>query len=675
MKIRAKLSIAMIALMLVTTLIMGGVALFKSASTITEVTRASMTDINKENTMILKSMIDKERRTVSLIAAQKEVEEFLLKSQNGESVTEMQTPLNQKLLRMVAETGNLEHIFIVNAKGVIIADSNVNLIGTDVNDRAYTKSILSSGNPGISETLKSKATGVYIVVFTYPVKVNGELLGFAATAVTADSIIKYLADTKILNTDSSYAYLVDEKGTMLYHPDKKKIGLAVESTQIKAVVERVKKGENVNPAIVDYDYQGKKKEAAYSVIPETKWTLVVTGDIGEIMSPVNSLIKYIIIIGGILAFVSLLIGLVISTRIASPIVKLTELINKTADLELKYDARYDYLIKNKDETGTIAKATFKTRQVLREMAEKLLDVSQVIMENAENMERLSNQIQENAHDNSATTQQLSAGMEETAASSEEITATTSEINSNVEAIAEKVKGGAEISKQITVRANTLKLEAAESAKTAKTVYHEVKSKMENAIEESKTISQISVLTDTILSITSQTNLLALNAAIEAARAGEAGKGFAVVADEIRKLAEQSSKTASGIQGIVKSVYSSVGHMKENSEAILTFIDQSVLSDYDKLTKVSDQYNSDAEFIDHLMSEFEISANQLDVAVTSISTAMNEVAATINESAKGVQDIAEKTTEIVDKTLQETKLADQNSHGAKELLVLVEKFKI
>lgn len=675
MKIRAKLSIAMIALMLVTTLIMGGVALYKSASTITSVTRASMTDINKENSIILKSMIDKERRTVSLIAAQKEVEEFLLKSKNGESVTELQTPLNQKLLKTVADTGNLEHIFIVNAKGVIIADSNINLIGTDVNDRAYTKNILSSGNPGISETLKSKATGVYIVAFTYPVKVNGQLLGFAATAVTADSIIKYLADAKILNTKSSYAYLVDEKGTMLYHPDKKKIGLPVENEQIKAVVERVQKGENVNPAIVDYDYQGKKKEAAYSVIPETKWTLVVTGDIGEIMSPVNSLIKYIIIIGGILAALSLLIGLLIASRIASPIIKLTELINRTADLELKYDTRYEYLIKSKDETGTIAKATFKTREVLRGMAEKLLDVSQVVMENAENMERLSNHIQENAHDNSATTQQLSAGIEETAASSEEITATTSEINSNVEAIAEKVKGGAEISKQITVRANTLKLEAVESAKTAKTVYQEVKSKMENAIEESRTISQVSILTDTILSITSQTNLLALNAAIEAARAGEAGKGFAVVADEIRKLAEQSSKTASGIQGIVKSVYSSVGHMKENSEALLTFIDQSVLSDYEKLTKVSDQYNSDAEFINHLMNEFEISANQLDVAVSSISTAMNEVAATINESAKGVQDIAEKTAEIVDKTMQETKLADQNSHGAKELLALVEKFKI
>jgi methyl-accepting chemotaxis protein len=184
-----------------------------------------------------------------------------------------------------------------------------------------------------------------------------------------------------------------------------------------------------------------------------------------------------------------------------------------------------------------------------------------------------------------------------------------------------------------------------------------------------------VLADTILSITSQTNLLALNAAIEAARAGEAGRGFAVVAGEIRKLAEKSSETASGIQGVVKNVYSSVELMKEHSEAVLAFIDQNVLADYERLTEVSQQYNEDASTINELMGQFAEAADHLNETVGSIAIAVNEVAATVNEGAIGVQDIAVKTADIVEKTFHEAAMADENTQSAKELQVLVDRFKI
>lgn len=66
-------------------------------------------------------------------------------------------------------------------------------------------------------------------------------------------------------------------------------------------------------------------------------------------------------------------------------------------------------------------------------------------------------------------------------------------------------------------------------------------------------------------VAQQTNLLGLNAAIEAARVGEMGRGFSVVAEEVRKLADESQRSAQNIASILEKIRVAVNQVVTNVE--------------------------------------------------------------------------------------------------------------
>ncbi|MBF0588247.1 MAG: MCP four helix bundle domain-containing protein [Magnetococcales bacterium] len=70
---------------------------------------------------------------------------------------------------------------------------------------------------------------------------------------------------------------------------------------------------------------------------------------------------------------------------------------------------------------------------------------------------------------------------------------------------------------------------------------------------SEQTSQIGNITNTVTDFANETKMLAMNAAVEAVRAGEHGKGFSVLSVEIRKLAEESKRSAERINHLVEEI--------------------------------------------------------------------------------------------------------------------------
>lgn len=87
---------------------------------------------------------------------------------------------------------------------------------------------------------------------------------------------------------------------------------------------------------------------------------------------------------------------------------------------------------------------------------------------------------------------------------------------------------------------------------------------EEAQEGKNQLKSTSGILELIRRVAKQTNLLGLNAAIEAARAGEQGRGFSVVAGEVRKLAEESNRSANEISVILLEFRTIIQKITESS---------------------------------------------------------------------------------------------------------------
>ncbi|HHW44759.1 MAG TPA: methyl-accepting chemotaxis protein [Desulfotomaculum sp.] len=269
------------------------------------------------------------------------------------------------------------------------------------------------------------------------------------------------------------------------------------------------------------------------------------------------------------------------------------------------------------------------------------------------LRKLAREIRENSHIMDHHSRELSAAGQEVAASVESIASTTAQVAAVAEEEAASAANAVEMARQVEAAAaegNRAVQEAVAKMHHIRAIVDRGTAAVQRLGERSEKIGQI---VDVIRGIADQTNLLALNAAIEAARAGDQGRGFAVVAEEVRKLAEQSAAATGQIAALIEEIQS------ETRDAVAA-MNEGVREVHEGVRVVDVAGQALVRITGEIQHNGEI---------------VEQIARGAEQSSQGAQELAHSTDQVNSFVQQIGASTQELARMSRELLLLVEKFKV
>lgn len=611
--------------------------------------------------------------SVELLNANAYVRDFITEVGSAESVktTTGYSELIRTLNLIKKNNENLLNVYVgLDSVNKLITHDEFNPPADyNLKERGWYKSTVQNKGLIVTDPYTDAISGKMVVTLSTPIlDDSGKLIGVAGVDISIEQITLALGSFNYKG--SGFATLIDTTGTFIYHPKSdyvlfKKMSDLGEDW--KVIGDKMAKRES---DVIKTDIDGHSNYVSYAPAVDNLWAVALVVPAGDAESALK-LFKNIFILSALSAIV--LMGILLYF-VSNSILKQIPILTASFRTAMTGDLSVRAKVTAKGEIAVLAEGFNDMISSQQGLIREIMKNSHNISGAVDNTEKNVFDLDESISDVSATTEELSAGMEQTAATMQEMNASTIEIENAIESIAKKAQDGAHSAKEINERAERLKEGAFQSRQQADEMYGQSEIQLRNAIEQSKSISQISALSGAILDIATQTNLLSLNASIEAARAGEAGRGFAVVANEIRKLAENSRETVSEIQEVTQSVVGAVSNLVEGAENMLRFVDQQVLKDYDAMQETGRQYSEDAKYVEDLVTDFSATSEELLASIQNMLSAIGETTIATSEGADGASTIAVKAEHIINKSGSIVSEMEEIKSSTTKLLETVSRFK-
>ncbi len=495
-------------------------------------------------------------------------------------------------------------------------------------------------------------------------------------ALHGENLAATLKGVGIKGIESSYAYIVDREGTMLYHPTADKIGKKVENAVVTQLVEDLGKGKTHDPDIVEYEFKGAIKYASYSMNKTGDYILVISADKDEVMGSFSKITISSSVIAVVEAILAIVLMYFFITLLLKPLHYAMKSVDNLAALDFRVmdAALEDKYLKSNDEVANILYA-------IRDLRGKLAEVVNEIRGQSNQLFEASTRLNASAEETSNTIDSIEKAVIDIAEGATSQAVDTQKATEDVIEIGmmvEQTDGSVSTLKSNADDIEKMGQSASETLISLESVNDKAKEYIDAIYEQTnmtnESVQKIGNAVQLITSIAEETNLLSLNASIEAARAGEQGKGFAVVAAQIQKLAEQSNNSAQEIEEIIHNL------MTESEKAVATMDDvKKIMAQQSEKMEMTDRIFKDVlNGIIHSREGIESIASNtraLDGSRKGIVDIVQNLSAVAEENAASTEQTSAAVTEMGASVQEMSSNADQLNKIAENLDNSVKKFQM